>query len=596
MDATVTAAEFDESEKPLPAAALLHADAETAASVPDLAGPQPLDSLIRIALDENRTVRAARFNVMALKHRIPQVTALDDPVVSNTIFPIPSVAPQYSLMGYMPYSALLAQQFPWCGTLKLRGQAAEDDVRIALFELAATQLDVVASVKRAYHDLHYAERALGLLKENRALAEDFLTIARERYRLARATQVDVVRAEVAVSDIDRETENTRQAVNEARAELARLLHASPETPLQTVPELTIEPVPRQVDRLYQLVIATRPELQGRLAAIARDEKAVELARKRYYPNLTVGLVYQDMEKTNAATPRTASGQPNVGLFVGFNLPIYHKKLAAGVQEAQARTAADAQLLEAERDQAHRDLKDLFVQAQVQQNVLSLLRKNNLPAAKQVLELTASDYRAGNAGVDYLSLVTRLARSASGRAPDRSDRGRACQDARLARARSRHSDQRASARSREPGSCRQARRGIASFGTGTAASRQPLLSPGYSGGAIAMTGSISERLLTCARLHCARTRLRSLQQCAVSRLAQFGHELNRGVEQRFFGSGLVLRRRLNLSSLRRQPGWFRPLQRETWRRPGRDAGDERERGADGIGKDVHAGHTARSGPD
>jgi hypothetical protein len=80
-------------------------------------------------------------------------------------------------------------------------------------------------------------------------------------------------------------------------------------------------------------------------------------------------------------------------------------LAAGVQEAQARTAADAQLLEAERDQAHRDLKDLFVQAQVQQNVLSLLRKNNLPAAKQVLELTASDYRAGNAGVDYLSLVS-----------------------------------------------------------------------------------------------------------------------------------------------------------------------------------------------
>ena len=54
-----------------------------------------------------------------------------------------------------------------------------------------------------------------------------------------------------------------------------------------------------------------------------------------------------MEKTNAETPRTASGQPNVGLFVGFNLPIYHKKLAAGVQEAQARAAADGQLFEAE---------------------------------------------------------------------------------------------------------------------------------------------------------------------------------------------------------------------------------------------------------
>ena len=112
-----------------------------------------------------------------------------------------------------------------------------------------------------------------------------------------------------------------------------------------------------------------------------------------------------MEKTNAETPRTASGQPNVGLFVGFNLPIYHKKLAAGVQEAQARAAADGQLFEAERDQAHRDIKDFFVQAKVQQNVLSLLRRNNLTVAKQVLELTAGDYTAGNAGVDFLSLLS-----------------------------------------------------------------------------------------------------------------------------------------------------------------------------------------------
>ena len=403
-DPGVSPATYQAIDKVAAAQTPIAASSEAALVAPDLGGPQPLDVLVRHALEENRTVRAAQFNVLALKHRIPQVTALDDPIVSNTIFPIPSAAPQYSLMGYMPYAALLAQQFPWCGTLRLRGQAAEDDVKIALFELAAAQLDVVANVKRAYYDLHFNEHAEQLLKENRALAEDFLKVARERYRGATATQVDVLRAEVAISDINRELENTSQAVNEARAELARLLHVSPETPMKTLPDLSVGSVPQEVERLYQLVCASRPELQGRLAAIARDEKAIELARKRYYPNLTVGLVYQDMEKTNAETPRTASGQPNVGLFVGFNLPIYHKKLAAGVQEAQARAAADGQLLEAERDQAHRDIKDFFVQARVQQNVLSLLRRNNLPAAKQVLELTAGDYTAGNAGVDFLSLL------------------------------------------------------------------------------------------------------------------------------------------------------------------------------------------------
>ena len=282
---------------------------EAALVATDLGGPQPLDVLVRHALEENRTVRAAQFNVLALKHRIPQVTALDDPIVSNTIFPIPSAAPQYSLMGYMPYATLLAQQFPWCGTLRLRGQAAEDDVKIALFELAAAQLDVVANVKRAYYDLHFNEHAEALLKKNRALAEDFLKVARERYRGATATQVDVLRAEVAISDINRELENTSQAVNEARAELARLLHVSPETPLKTLPDLSVGSVPQEVERLYQLVCASRPELQGRLAAIARDEKAIELARKGITPTSPWGWSIKTWKRPTPRLPGPPRDSP-----------------------------------------------------------------------------------------------------------------------------------------------------------------------------------------------------------------------------------------------------------------------------------------------
>ncbi len=305
-----------------------------------LSGILPLEACIRRVLETNASVRAARFNVEAIRQRIPQVTALDDPILSNTIFPIPSVAPQYELMGYMPYGALLAQQFPWCGTLRLRGHAAEQDVRIALFELAATELDAVASVKRAYFDLHFSERAEALLRQNRKLAEEFLKIARVRYPTSTATQPDVLRAEVAVSDIDREIENNVAALNDARAELARLMNLDPESEIRTVSDLPVDSVPTELDRLRQLALASRPDLQGRLAAIERDQAAVELARKRYYPNISVGVVYQDMEKTNAQTPKTAGGMPNVGLFVGMNLPVYHKKLAAGVCEAQARAAAD----------------------------------------------------------------------------------------------------------------------------------------------------------------------------------------------------------------------------------------------------------------
>jgi outer membrane protein, heavy metal efflux system len=373
-------------------------------SAPELTGPQPVDALIRRALSENRTVQAAYHNVQSLRHRVPQVMALDDPVVSNTIFPIPSVAPQYSLMGYNPYNMTLAQQFPWFGTLRLRGETAERDVHVALAELAAAQLDTVAAVKRAYFSLYAALKADEILAENRKILEDFREIARERLA-AGGTQQDVLKAEVLISELDRELANNQVAIATARAALARQVHAKPDAEFRTLAELPSGAVPAEIERLYQLAIAARPELQGRLAAVARDEKAVELARQRYYPNITLGLSYMDMTKNNAVTPKTASGTPNIGLFIAFNLPVYRAKYRAGVCEAQERAIADAKLYEAQRDETYSEIQELMTQAKVQQNVLNLLRDSILPRAKEAFGLARGDYARSN--VDYATVQSAL---------------------------------------------------------------------------------------------------------------------------------------------------------------------------------------------
>ncbi len=371
---------------------------------PELTGPQPVDAFIRRALAENRTVQAAYHNVQSLRHRIPQVTTLEDPFASNTIFPIPSVAPQYSLMGYNPYNLTLAQQFPWCGTLRLRGEAAERDVQVALAELAAAQLDTVAAVKRAYYNLHASLRTEEILTENRKILEDFREIARERLATG-GTQQDVLKSEVLISELDRELANNKNGITAARSALARQLHVSPEADFRTLPELTLAGAPTEFERLYQLAVAARPELQGRLAAVARDEKAVELARKRFYPNVTLGLTYMDMEKTNAVTPKTASGFPNVGLFVAFNLPVYRDKYRAGVCEAQERAIADAKLYEAQRDETAGEIQEFLVQVRTQQGVLTLLRDGILPRTKESFDLARSDYAKGN--VDFATVQSAL---------------------------------------------------------------------------------------------------------------------------------------------------------------------------------------------
>jgi outer membrane protein TolC len=369
-----------------------------------LSGPQPVDSLIRRALAENRTVQAAYHNVQSLRYRIPQVTALDDPIASNVVFPIPNVAPQYSLMGYNPYNLTLAQQFPWFGTLRLRGEAADRDVQVALAELAAAQLDTVAAVKRAYANLYAGLKTGEILAEIREILVDFRELALERVRPGGSEQ-DVRRAEILLAELDREVANNRQAVASSRSALTRQLHVSAASEIETLHELPLDSVPDQFERLYTLAVAARPELRGRLAAVSRDETAVELARKRSYPNVTLGLTYMDMEKTNAMTPKTAGGMPNVGLFVAFNLPVNRQKYRAGVHEAQERALADAKLYEAQRDEASSEIQDLMSQARVQQDVLKLLRERIQPRAKETLRLSRSDYARGN--VDYATVQSAL---------------------------------------------------------------------------------------------------------------------------------------------------------------------------------------------
>lgn len=371
---------------------------------PSLGGELPLDAYIYHALAENRGVQAARFNLLAMKARIPQERALEDPMVQNTIWPFPSNAPQYSLMGYMPYELMITQQFPWFGTLKLRGQAAEQEAKTAFYELLAAQLEVVARVKRAYYNIYFNQKADAILAENQKLAEDFVVLARERLKSGTTTLQDVLRAENVVTDVESERVNVRQELAGAQAALARQLHVSPESDLRTLSELPVGHVPAQVEMLYHLAATARPELQRKLAAVARDERQVELAKKRYYPNITAGIAYGTMTPINSMSSM-ADGRDNVGFVLGFNLPIYREKLAAGVNEATNRALADSQGYEDLKDETFEEVKEFYVEAKARREVLELFRSKYLPRAENVLELATNDYRVGNQ--DFLTLITGL---------------------------------------------------------------------------------------------------------------------------------------------------------------------------------------------
>ena len=91
-------------------------------------GDQQLAAYIAEAVDKNPAVRASFARYRASLQKIPQVTALPDPMLNLTPFirsPETRVGPQRQKFGVM-------QMSPWFGKLRLRGDAAGHGGRVAV--------------------------------------------------------------------------------------------------------------------------------------------------------------------------------------------------------------------------------------------------------------------------------------------------------------------------------------------------------------------------------------------------------------------------------------------------------------------------------
>ena len=365
-------------------------------AAPDLGGRQPVDVYIRYALSQNPDIEAARKRVDAAAYRVPQAASLRDPMFGVTAFP----EPIQTAAGQQEVALTASQQLTWFGKLGTQAAAAEADTNVARAHLAAVELEVVEQVKRAYYELYFIQTAIRITEDNRKLLLDFVRIADIKYRTGKASQQDVLRAQVEVSNLDNQLIRLRQQIDSAQAKLARLLHVSPETPVRALEQPPQEQIPQDLERLYQQAISGQPELHAQLAAVQRDRRNVDLARLEYFPDLTAGVTW--IGTSAAGLSPVANGEDPLLLGFSVNVPIYRKRLEAGVREAESRVVASTRQYDSLRDRTAESVKDLYAQATSQYDLVKLFRDDIIPKAQQTLEVSQAAYEVGD--VDFLQLI------------------------------------------------------------------------------------------------------------------------------------------------------------------------------------------------
>jgi outer membrane protein TolC len=330
-----------------------------------------LDDLVREAVAKNPAIQSAERKAEALRHRVPQVKALPDPVVTvgwagNVVpFEVQNGDPS----SYRGLSAM--QQIPLGGKLGLRGKVAAREGDAAAWESEITRRRVVAEVKTAYYEYFYLHTALGITRKNHALLEKLARIAEVRYQVGKGVQADVLRAHVELSRLRQRMTVLEQQQNTARARLNTLLFRDPEAALGAPAAVQTTSLNQTLEQLYELAAANDAELQRQQKLVEREQVTVALARKDYVPDLSVGWMYQQ--------------RPGLPDMHGATFSL----TARGRDDRRTNLAFE--------------VKEQYLTARASEELVKLYSQGVVPQSSLALESSMASYEVGT--VDFLTVIT-----------------------------------------------------------------------------------------------------------------------------------------------------------------------------------------------
>jgi outer membrane protein TolC len=292
------------------------------------------------------------------------------------------------------------QMFPWLGTLEARTDAAAAAAKAAGQRYQAEFLDLARRVKQSFYEYAYLARAAEIARANLDLLRSFEQVAQSRYRVAVAAHPDVIRAQIELAEMEDALVSVEQMRRPASAELRAILNRPTDVLLPWPVRDQADLVSPDTEKISQLLAQSNPELKAiRFDAIsARHE--VDLADKRFYPDIGVGVEWMFLD--GGESSMSGNDRDPIALMFSINLPIWRDSYRDKASQARSQVVRirrqeqqRANDLAAEAAKTVYDLEDSRRKAVLYSSVL-------VPKAREMIRASEDAYRSGN--LDFMSLI------------------------------------------------------------------------------------------------------------------------------------------------------------------------------------------------
>ena len=368
------------------------------AVVPAGADELNLQALIEEALQQSPEILAATARSAAAGHRVPQASTLPDPMLMTGYQNEGLTSYSYGDSQDAQWMFGASQMIPFPGKLGLKGEMARAEAGNAAAMADAVRLKVVERVKGLYYDLFLAYKTLDLLHERAALFARIEEAALARYASGMSQQQDVLMAQTEKYMILERESMQRQRIQSLESMLNQTVGREVTAPLGRPPEPPYTPFTRSLEELIRAAYAHSPEIRAREQMIAAAEAKVGMARKEYYPDVTLNGTYYS---------RDSKEWPDMwSVTATFNVPLYFRtKQDEAVREGLAGLSEAKHELAATRLMVASAMRDNYTMIQTADHLMGLYRQALIPKNYQDYELALSGYVSGK--IEALTVISTL---------------------------------------------------------------------------------------------------------------------------------------------------------------------------------------------
>ena len=361
--------------------------------------PPDLQNLINEALKANAEVKQMASLAGAAKETIKPAGALEDPTVSFGMTNIPTDTFALNQDPMTQKMLELSQKFPFPGKRRLRSEVAAEQAKSETLAYKDKANEIRAKVVMSYWNLALAYAGFDIVQKNKQIWEQVVQVTETRYKVGQGMQADVLQAQVELGNYLDRLLQYKQRQESSQADLNALRSQPPQTPVGRPQPLRPRTFTLKLDDLFAQAEA-RPQLQALKALVAKQQKAVDLAKKEYFPDATVSLGYAFRETLGPPVNLKQADMFSGGVM--FNLPVWQgSKIKPKIREEQERQTAAKEAVQNTWNQVAAAIKDRYAKLMRLAQQITLYNQGIIPQARQAAEASLASYQVGSLGFTQL---------------------------------------------------------------------------------------------------------------------------------------------------------------------------------------------------